>query len=181
MIFCLQQWISVSLRAEGVDVVSPSCCEPEPLPTEGEQMQSSWMAAPLISPFLWEFERVFFSDSFSLLHDAQWEMDQGVQALPFSAQLENSVAAVGCYPSHKLQEGQRTGQEKQKKIRQGKVKEHPGGEIWQEDEAQEYLLWRHFPHLHRWHSCQHAKCNEECLMLATQMHSFKTNILFIEF
>lgn len=63
-------------------------------------------------------------------------MGQGVQELPFSAQLENSVAAVGCYPAHKLQEGQRAGQEKQKR-RQGEIMESSGGEIWQEDEAQE--------------------------------------------
>lgn len=62
-------------------------------------------------------------------------MDQGVQELPFSTQLENSVAAVGCYAA-KLQEAQRTGEKRQKR-RQGEVMQHPGGEIWQEDEAQE--------------------------------------------
>lgn len=63
-------------------------------------------------------------------------MDQGVQELPFSTQLENSVAAVEFYTAHKLQEGQRTGQKKQER-RQGEIMEHARGEIRQEDEAQE--------------------------------------------
>lgn len=142
----------------------------------GNRWPNSSVAAPVTPAFPWVFERVFFPlfpSLFSIMHNWGWSKQCRNCPSLFSWGTVLLVVVVPC--SHAAGRTKNWPSEANKSR---KIIMQSGGEIWQEDEAQEYLLWRQFSSSIQMVLLLSCKMQGRvCLMSATQTCGFKIDIL----